>query len=58
MGRAMFKQSTSKAPGDAQMKKEPYVGSYIQSEIDGNYISNKSYEKYYGKLLKGFKRNV
>jgi len=57
MGRAMFKQSTSKAPGDAQMRvKEPYNGSYIHSEIDGTKISNKSYEKYYGSLLKGFKR--
>jgi|TARA_R100000664_G_scaffold2237_3_gene5758 hypothetical protein len=54
MGRAMFKQTTSKAPGDAQMKvKEPYVGSYIKSELDGNYISNKSYENYYGEFLKG-----
>ena len=50
----MFKQTTSKAPGDAQMKvKEPYVGSYIKSELDGNYISNKSYENYYGEFLKG-----
>lgn len=56
MGRAMFRQSTSKAPGDAQMRvKEPYNGSYIHSEIDGTKISNKSYEKYYGSLLKGFK---
>ena len=56
MGRAMFRQTTSKAPGDAQMKvKEPYFGSYINSEIDGAKISNKSYEKYYGNLLKGFK---
>jgi len=55
MGRAMFRQSTSKAPGDAQIKKDPYVGSYIKSDIDGTKISNKSYEKYYGSMLKGFK---
>jgi len=55
MGRAMFAQSTSKAPGDAQLKKEPYNGSYIKSEIDGTKLSNKSYEKYYGSMLKGFK---
>ena len=29
--------------------------SYIKSEIDGKYISNKSYESYYGDMLKGFK---
>mgnify|MGYP001262917856 FL=1 len=53
MGRAMFRQSTSKAPGKAQM--EDYTGSYIKSEIDGKYISNKSYENYYGEFLKGIK---
>lgn len=55
MGRAMFKQSVSKAPGKGQMKQEPYTGSYIKSDIDGTKISNKSYEKYYGSMLKGFK---
>jgi len=54
MGRAMFSQTTSKAPGKGQ-KKENYIGSYIRSEIDGKYISNKSYESYYGDMLKGFK---
>jgi hypothetical protein len=54
MGRAAFSETTSKAPG-TKMKEEPYIGSYITSEIDGKYISNKSYEKYYGNLLKGFK---
>ena len=54
MGRAAFSETTSKAPG-TKMKEEPYIGSYITSEIDGKYISNKSYEKYYGGLLKGFK---
>ena len=53
MGRAMFRQSTSKAPGKAQT--EDYTGSYIKSEIDGKYISNKSYENYYGEFLKGIK---
>jgi len=52
MGRAMFRQSTSKAPGKAQ-KQDDYVGSYIKSEVDGKYISNKSYENYYGEFLKG-----
>ena len=51
MGRAMFSQTTSKAPGDAQMKKETYNGSYIKSEIDGTKISNKSYEKYYKGMI-------
>ena len=54
MGRAMFSQTTSKAPGKGQ-KQENYIGSYIKSEIDGKYISNKSYESYYGDMLKGFK---
>ena len=54
MGRAMFSQTTSKARGKGQ-KKENYIGSYIRSEIDGKYISNKSYESYYGDMLKGFK---
>ena len=54
MGRAMFSQTTSKAPGKGQ-KQENYIGSYIRSEIDGIYISNKSYESYYGDMLKGFK---
>jgi len=54
MGRAAFSETTSKAPG-TKKKEEPYIGSYITSEIDGKYISNKSYEKYYGNLLKGFK---
>ena len=54
MGRAMFSQTTSKAPGKGQ-KQEDYTGSYIRSEIDGKYISNKSYESYYGDMLKGFK---
>jgi|TARA_E500000318_G_scaffold111849_1_gene132145 hypothetical protein len=54
MGRAMFRQSTSKAPGKAQ-NREDYHGSYIKSEIDGKYISNKSYENYYGEFLKGIK---
>ena len=51
MGRAMFSQTTSKAPGDAQMKQETYNGSYIKSEIDGKKISNKSYEKYYKGMI-------
>ena len=54
MGRAMFSQTISKAPGKAQ-REEKYIGSYIKSEIDGKYISNKSYESYYGDMLKGFK---
>ena len=54
MGRAAFSETTSKAPGKGQ-KKENYIGSYIRSEIDGKYISNKSYESYYGDMLKGFK---
>ena len=54
MGRAAFSQTTSKAPSKT-VKSEPYIGSYIKSEIDGKYISNKSYENYYGELLKGFK---
>lgn len=43
MGRAMFKETTSK-PG---LRKETYNGSHIKSDIDGTKISNKSYEKYY-----------
>ena len=54
MGRAQFSETTSKAPG-TKIKPEKYIGSYIKSEIDGKYISNKSYESYYGDMLKGFK---
>ena len=31
---------------------EPYIGSYIDSELGGKHVSNKSYEKYYGKMIK------
>ena len=54
MGRAAFSETTSKAPG-TKIKPEEYIGSYIKSTIDNKYVSNKSYEKYYGDLLKGFK---
>jgi|TARA_Y100000592_G_scaffold17901_1_gene27181 hypothetical protein len=54
MGRAQFSETTSKAPG-TKIKPEAYIGSYIKSEIAGKKISNKSYESYYGDLLKGFK---
>ena len=47
MGRAAFSETTSKAPGT----KEQYNGSYIKSEIDGQRISNKSYEKYYKGMI-------
>jgi hypothetical protein len=49
MGRAMFKQTTSK-PG-VRTKLQTYNGSYIKSEIDGTKISNKSYEKYYKGMM-------
>jgi|TARA_Y100000033_G_scaffold31820_1_gene30439 hypothetical protein len=52
MGRAAFSQTTSKPSG---IKTEKYIGSHIKSEIDGKKISNKSYENYYGNLIKGFK---
>ena len=32
--------------------KEEYIGSYIESELGGERVSNKSYEKYYGKIIK------
>ena len=47
MGRAAFSEITSKAP----VTKEQYNGSYIKSEIDGQSISNKSYEKYYKGMI-------
>ena len=56
MGRAAFSETTSKAPGTK--KPETYIGSHIESEIDGKYVSNKSYEKYYGEFLKGVKQSV
>ena len=31
---------------------EEYIGSYIDSELGGKRVSNKSYEKYYGKMIK------
>ena len=31
---------------------EKYIGSYIDSELGGKHVSNKSYEKYYGKMIK------
>ena len=31
---------------------ETYIGSYIDSELGGKHVSNKSYEKYYGKMIK------
>jgi len=31
---------------------ETYIGSYIESELGGRHVSNKSYEKYYGKMIK------
>ena len=53
MGRAMFSQTTTKAPGDAQLEK--YIGSYMKSEIAGKKVSNDSLVNYYGDMLKGFK---
>ena len=55
MGRAAFNETTSKAPG-TKMKEEPYIGSYMQSEIAGKKVSNPSLVKYYGPMLKGFKK--
>ena len=34
---------------------EPYFGSFISGTVDGKKLSNPSYKKYYGNLLKGFK---
>ena len=53
MGRAMFSQTTTKAPGDAQ--REKYIGSYMKSEIAGKKVSNDSLVNYYRNMLKGFK---
>ena len=53
MGRAMFSQTPSNAPGDAQ--REKYIGSYMKSEIAGKKVSNDSLVNYYGDMLKGFK---
>mgnify|MGYP001338846283 FL=1 len=33
---------------------EPYFGSYISGTVDGKKLSNPSYKKYYGSLLRGF----
>jgi hypothetical protein len=54
MGRAAFSSTTSKAPG-VKKQSEDYIGSHIKSQLDGRYVSNKSYEKYYGEFLKGVK---
>ena len=55
MGRAAFSETTSKAPC-TKMKEEPYIGSYMQSELAGKKVSNPSLVKYYGPMLKGFKK--
>ena len=55
MGRAAFSETTSKALG-TKMREEPYNGSYMQSEIAGKKVSNPSLVKYYGPMLKGFKK--
>ena len=34
---------------------EPYFGSMISGTVDGKKLSNPSYKKYYGSLLKGMK---
>ena len=34
---------------------EPYHGSMISGTVDGKKLSNPSYRKYYGSLLKGMK---
>ena len=34
---------------------EPYFGSYISGTVDGKKLSNPSYKKYYGSLLRGMK---
>jgi hypothetical protein len=34
---------------------EPYYGSMISGTVDGKKLSNPSYKKYYGNLLRGFK---
>ena len=31
---------------------ETYIGSYIDCELGGRHVSNKIYEKYYGKMIK------
>ena len=54
MGWAQFSETTSKAPGTS-IKEEPYIGSYMNSEIAGKKVNNKSLTNYYGPLLKGFK---
>tara|TARA_R100000734_G_scaffold14563_1_gene10733 strand:+ start:245 stop:523 length:279 start_codon:yes stop_codon:yes gene_type:complete len=55
MGRAQFSETTSKAPG-TKIKSEPYIGSYMHSEIAGKKVNNNSLSKYYGPLIKGFKQ--
>jgi len=56
MGRAAFSETTSKAPG-TRMKEEPYIGSYMHSELAGKKVNNPSLAKYYGPLLKGFRND-
>ena len=34
---------------------DPYYGSFISGTVDGKKLSNPSYRKYYGSLLKGLK---
>ena len=54
MGRAAFSETTSKAPG-TKMKEEPYIGSYMKSELAGKKVNNQSLVNYYGDMLKGLK---
>jgi|TARA_Y100000114_G_scaffold137457_1_gene139772 hypothetical protein len=47
-----IKKVHSKKEGGAM---EPYYGSFISGTVDGKKLSNPSYKKYYGNLLRGFK---
>jgi hypothetical protein len=50
---------TMQSPTKKKMAKggimEPYYGSFISGTVDGKKLSNPSYKKYYGSLLRGFK---
>ena len=59
-GEAVFYASANKGKiKKVHSKKEggtmqPYYGSFISGTVDGKKLSNPSYKKYYGSLLRGF----
>ena len=45
------KKKDTRVDGFDLPKPEPYIGRYIDAEIDGVKVSNKSYRNYYKKMI-------